>query len=496
MYQRVKEYIRRYHMLDGKDRVIAGVSGGADSICLLFMLAKMSRESGFSIVAVHVHHGLRGDAADGDAAYVADVCKELGVGLQTFYEDVRGYAREKGLTLEEAGRDVRRSIFEKVMRLEKGTKIALAHHRNDNAETLVWNLCRGCGLRGLGGIAPVAGAWIRPLLCLKRDEIESYLENRGISYCTDESNFTDDHTRNRIRAHVIPYLEEQVNPRAVCHMSETMEQMRLVGEFVEQEVKRYEARCVRYQGDRAVLIESEFRQVPDALRGFVLHEMLCSMAGKRKDIGSVHMEALEELRKRQVGRQVQLPYRLCARRCYEGIEVFSGLMRQEDHAEAKSRERKAEYELSEEALRSGGKAEPGSVFSGCPVEWNVFERTIDMVIFPENPYTKWFDYDIIKNTVKIRHRQPGDYITISKEGGIQKLKQYFINEKIPGSLRDRIWLAADGHHIMWIVGYRQNQKYQITDKTRRILELKFYGGQDDGRKRQSNDFRDRSREKD
>ena len=132
----------------------------------------------------------------------------------------------------------------------------------------------------------------------------------------------------------------------------------------------------------------------------------------------------------------------------------------------------------------------------CPAEARVFERTADMVIFPENPYTKWFDYDIIENTVKIRHRRPGDYITISKEGGTQKLKQYFINEKIPGGLRDRIWLAADGQHIMWVAGYRQNQKYQITDKTRRILELKFYGGQDDGRKRQSDDFGDGGCEKD
>lgn len=475
MYQRVKEYIRRYHMLDGKDRVIAGVSGGADSICLLFMLEEMSRESGFSIVAVHVHHGLREDAADRDAAYVKAVCGKLGVGLRTFYEDVRGYAREKGLTLEEAGREVRRKIFEKVMGQEKGTKIALAHHQNDNAETLVWNLCRGCGLKGLGGIAPAVGVWIRPLLCLNREEIESYLENRGISYCTDESNLSDDYTRNRIRGHVIPYLEEQVNSRAVLHMSETMEQMRLVGEFVGQEVRRYEKACVRYRGCKALLIESEFRQVPEALRGFVLQEMLYKVAGRRKDIGSIHIRALEELQKRQVGRQVHLPYQMCARRCYEGIEVSAG--------------------------KNGGEVIPmqkesPAEFCGCPVQARVFERTADMVIFPENPYTKWFDYDIIKNTVKIRHREPGDYITISKEGGTQKLKQYFINEKIPGSLRDRIWLAADGRHIMWIVGYRQNQKYQITDKTRQILELKFYGGQDDGRKRQSDDFGDGGYEKD
>ena len=495
MYQRVKEYIRRYHMLDGRDRVIAGVSGGADSICLLFMLIELSRESGFSVSAVHVHHGLRGDAADADAAFVKKLCGEQGVELRIFYEDVRGYAREKGLTQEEAGRNLRRENFLRVLEETGGTKIALAHHQNDNAETLIWNLCRGCGLRGLKGIAPAAGVWIRPLLCLKREEIESYLENRGISYCTDESNLTDDYTRNRIRNHVTPYLEQHVNSRAVLHMSETMEQMRLVGEFVEQEVKRYGDMCIRYRDEEtevsgrgrsgalvsgAVLYDAKFQQVPEALRGFVLQEMICRVAGRRKDIGNIHIKILEELLVKQVGRQVQLPYGVCARRCYEGIELFV-LPPRESPGET-------EYELF-------GDMDEGTLHT-CPVEARVFQRTADMVIFPENPYTKWFDYDIIKNTVKIRHREPGDYITIAKDGGAQKLKQYFINEKIPGSLRDKIWLAADGKHIMWIVGYRQNQKYQIAEKTRRILELKFYGGQDDGRKRQSDDFRSGGCEKD
>lgn len=111
---------------------------------------------------------------------------------------------------------------------------------------------------------------------------------------------------------------------------------------------------------------------------------------------------------------------------------------------------------------------------------DIFEKPVKGVIFPEKNYTKWFDYDIIKNTVKIRHRQPGDYITIQTSGGTQKLKQYFINEKIPQSERDAVWLLADGRHIMWIVGYRQNQAYQVTDKTRRILEVEFYGGKKDG----------------
>ena len=229
MYQRVKEYIQRYHMLEKEDKVVTGVSGGADSICLLFMLIELQKELGFSIVAVHVHHGLREGTADADAAYVQKVCREQGIDLRIFREDVKKYAKKNKLTLEEAGRNVRRMRFGQVLEESGGTKIALAHHQNDNAETLIWNLCRGCGLKGMGGIAPVDGVYVRPLLCLKRKEIESYLAERGISYCTDETNLEDDYTRNRIRSHVIPYLEEQINQQTVEHMADTMELMRKLG---------------------------------------------------------------------------------------------------------------------------------------------------------------------------------------------------------------------------------------------------------------------------
>ena len=465
MYQRVREYIRRYHMLDKEDRVIAGVSGGADSICLLFMLMKLKEELNLDVLAVHVHHGLRGEDADADAEYVRRICDEWGVGLRTFREDVRKLAGQSGLSLEEAGRDIRREIFLKV-RGELGSgKIALAHHQNDNAETLIWNLCRGCGIRGLGGIAPVTGPWIRPLLYLKREEIESYLKNRGISYCTDETNLEDDYTRNRIRRHVIPYLEEQVNRQTVLHMSETMEQMRVLGEYIQQETARYGAGCIRYEEDRAVLDKEQFLQTPEALRPSVIHEMLCHVAGRRKDLETEHTRMLMELLDRQVGRQVHLPYGMCARRCYEGIELSA-----------------AGEHLQIAGADGDAVCGAGDGTKECPAVCRVFGRTGNRVIFPENPYTKWFDYDIIKNTVKMRHREPGDYITISKDGRTQKLKQYFINEKIPARQRDKIWLAADGKHIMWIVGYRQNQKYQITEKTRRILEIEFYGGQSDGGK--------------
>jgi len=219
MYQKVSAYIKEHQMLNEQDRVIVGVSGGADSICLLFMLIEMQKKMEFSIVAVHINHGLRGEAALRDEEYVQKVCAEQDVELVIFHEDIREFAKTQGYTEEEAGRELRRKRFQQVLEERKGTKIALAHHKNDNVETFLWNLCRGTGLKGMRGILPASGVWIRPLLCLSRKEIETYLEQIGISYCTDETNYEDIYTRNRIRNHVIPYLEEHINAQSVSHMS-------------------------------------------------------------------------------------------------------------------------------------------------------------------------------------------------------------------------------------------------------------------------------------
>ena len=462
MEHRVKAYVKKYHMLEKKDKVIVGVSGGADSVCLLFMLLGLQKEMEISVIAVHVHHGLRGKSADADAQYVQQICKEQGIELYTYYEDVARLSKLEKLTLEEAGRIARRRVFQEVMEKCGGTKIALAHHENDNAETLIWNLSRGCGLKGMGGISPIEGVYIRPLLCLQRKEIESYLENRGISYCTDETNLEENYTRNRIRKHVIPYLETEINRKVVAHMSETMSRMRELEEYIRNEAIRYAKCCVKKEEKdaekRMYLIKEEFLKVPKAVRPYILQELLCQMAGQRKDIESIHVQMLGELLEKQVGREMYLPYGILANRSYEGLEI-----------------RKREEKMSKRMSKTG---ENGQDITAM----RVFDKSQEIGLFPQNPYTKWFDYDKIKDTVQIRHREPGDYITIDRNGGTQKLKQYFINEKIPKEIRNEIWLAADGNHIIWIIGYRQNQAYQITEDTRKILEIEFYGGREDGRK--------------
>lgn len=466
MYSKVREYIKTCRMLKDKDKIIAGISGGADSICLLFMLLKLREEMDIEVIAVHIHHGLRGERADADEAYVREVCAKEGIELFVYHENVAEYAHRHGLTVEEAGRMVRRSRFNQVMREQRGNCIALAHHKNDNAETVLWNLCRGTGLKGMGGISPKNGVWIRPLLCLERAEIESYLEKRGISYCTDETNMEDGYTRNRIRNHVFPYLEKNINEKTVMHIAECAVKLRAIGEYVEEETARYAAMCAAEKDGGRILVEKElYEQVPNALKTEVLYKLLCDTAGKRKDLEEVHVVKVQELLKNHAGRKVDLPYGLEAVRNYEGICI-------QKKTDKVQKGKKPAYQM------------------------RVFEKTSESLTFSQKNYTKWFDYDIISNTVKIRHREPGDYIVIDKEGRKQKLKQYFINTKIPREDRDDIWLAADGKEIMWIVGCRQSQAYQVTDSTKRILEISFYGGEMDGGDSKSVDSGIRGREED
>lgn len=452
MYQKIRAYVKKWHMLQKEDSVIVGVSGGADSVCLLFVLVELQKELGFALMAVHVNHGIRGLEAERDAMYVKELCRQWNVRLKIYEEDVPAYAKENRLTEEEAGREVRRTCFKKVLKEWGGTKIALAHHENDNVETLIWNLCRGTGIRGLGGIAPVNGVWIRPLLCVQRREIETFLEKKGIFYCTDVTNEDRRYMRNRIRLDVIPYLTDCVNTESVSHMAKTMDRMYELEQYILEEIARYKSKCIVWKKGKRIILMAQYKKIPKALRNNVLHEVLCEAAGKRKDIEEIHVTMVRELFDRQVGKRVNLPYEMTAVRIYDGIRL--------------------EKHLPETTCAEDG----NELFS-----IRVFDREAGNLTFPEKIYTKWFDYDIIKNTVKIRHRMSGDSIVINKDGGRKKLKQYFVDQKISQEDRDKVWIAADGDDVLWIVGYRQSQKYQITEQTKKILEIKYCGGQENGR---------------
>ena len=467
MLDKIKRYVAEWQMLTSEDRVIVGVSGGADSVCLLLVLLELKKDIGFDVVAVHVNHGLRGTYADADEAYVKQFCEERQVPVETFFVDVDAVSKERKQSTEEAGREVRRECFEKTRAKYHGTKIALAHHQNDNAETFLFRLARGTGLKGLGGMAPVKDEYIRPLLCVDRDGIEEYLEEQGVIYCTDASNASDEYARNRIRNQIIPPMINGVNSRTVTHINRTMENMREISDYLEKQAEECAEHCVKQAEQGDVIQEEAYRLVPSVLQGLLIKSVMSRVCGKEKDLEEIHVKQIEDLFNKQTGRKIDLPYQMEAWRVYDGVEIS----RKKEQQETATREIFFDIKNHNTTYQWGNHEISCRILNKMQIDGETLEKS----------HTKWFDCDIIKHGISIRTRRQGDYITIHPDGRTQKIKTYFINEKIPKEERDNILLVADGNHILWIVGYRVNCAYQVNQNTKCVLEIHIDKGEENGR---------------
>lgn len=457
MYDKICSYADKYKMFFGIQRVVVGLSGGADSVCLLHVLKKISLEKGFTLVAVHVHHGLRGMEADRDRDFCVSLCREWDVPLREYYFDVAEYARQEGITSEEAGRFLRYQSFRKEAG-EHGA-IAVAHHRKDQAETVIFNLCRGSGLRGIRGMLPVRDGIIRPLLDCDREEIEGYLEELGIPYETDSTNLGNEYTRNRIRNHVIPMLTSEVNQQAVKNIAALAEHASAAEDYLNRlSLKTYES--LRVLQRKGVLIR-DLTTLDEYLCQRVLLLGIGEVAGGLKDIGAHHVHQVMELLYKPSGTVIQIRAGCQAEKTQDGL-YLSGEGAEE------------EWEPVEVVVPSV--VRPWNLeasFEFSLINWTKDEKISNEV------YTKCFDYDKIKFGLQLRKRQPGDYIVIDKDGHRKKLKQYFIDEKIPRRMREETILLADGNHIIWVVGGRIGADYRITDTTEKVIRVD-YGGKSNG----------------
>lgn len=498
MYQKVLSYVNQHHMLTQGDGIVAGVSGGADSVCLLFVLRKMMESFGGKLYVAHVNHGLRGEDALADQEFVRNLCKEWDLPFYLKSVDLRAIAKEKKLTEEEAGRLVRYDFFREVAKKTRAGKIAVGHNANDNAETLLFHLIRGSNLKGLCGISPVQGQIIRPLLCVQRGEIEAYVRENGLNFCMDKTNLEDTYTRNRIRHKLLPLMEE-INPEAVEAIGRAAEACAFSADFIEGEVKAASERFVRRdEGLKQFVIEKEaFSSLQPAVFDGLLMEVLSLAAGSRKDVGAVHIGALRALQKGETGKSLNLPYAVRAENVYGNL-VFhkiteDGNVRKggpEDKGEELGFRLFGELVLSKDPMEGEIPLPEG----GC-IQYSLENYEKNMKI-PKNRYTKWLDYDIIDGTLQFRTRKPGDWIQVLARGGRKKLKDYLIDEKIPRSERDRIVLLTLGDEILWAVGYRLSERAKITEKTKHILKLTYIGGNADGREDSGADFPGRCGESD
>ncbi len=469
--KRIFEYCEKYQMFEDGDGVVLGVSGGADSVCLLFALYELQSKWNLRLHVVHVNHGIRPDATE-DAAYVRQLCEERGIPFYLYEVSVEELAKQLGCSTEEAGRQVRYEAFAQVMQEQKCQKIAVAHNSNDRAETMLFHLFRGTGLTGLAGIRPKREQIIRPLLGLSRADIEVYLQERRISYRHDSTNDSDDYTRNKIRHHILPYAEQEIVHGTMGNMTRTADILAETEQYIEEQVKIAKKDCVteasgEISGFRLQL--EAFSRLHEFMKKRLVLELLKELTPEHKDIAAVHVEDVCLLFGREGNREIHLPYGIRARRQYE--ELFLERHECNDTGyEFEEIQIMREEIGTEELVFSLGRGR--QMYLKC---LDVEKNTNNLKDIPQNQYTKWFDYDKIIGCLTLRNRRTGDYL-IMRSGEVlkhKKIKDYMITEKIPKIRRGQIPLLAEGDHVLWLVGYRISEYYKVDENTKRILQVHF-----------------------
>ena len=319
-----QDLIRRYSMLPQEGTVLCAVSGGADSMCLLVWLRELSEAYGFTVAAAHYHHGLRGESADRDEAFVRDFCEKEEIPFYAEHGDVAAAAREHGWSVEEAARNLRYDFLRRTAVKIGAVRIATAHNRGDNAETVLMHLIRGTGLTGLVGISPVRDIFIRPLLSTSREEIEGYLAQKGISYVQDETNDEVIFTRNKIRHELMPLLRE-INPRVEEALNQTAGLLRQDEDYLNRVTERV-CKTVAVREQRAALSRAELTDLPEALQSRVIRYMLDVLKVSKKDISARHVQAIRDLaRDSGPTAQLSLPRGIIARNEQETFAIYAAV---------------------------------------------------------------------------------------------------------------------------------------------------------------------------
>ena len=458
--EQTERFILESGMLRQKESVTVGISGGADSVCLFLQLYKLKEMLGIELKAVTVEHGIRGDESEKDAEFSKKFCEERGIPCRIVHVDAPKRAAEKGISLEEAARQLRYEAF--FENTDPGDTIALAHHLEDQAETVIFHMIRGSGVRGLTGMraeTEVNGRHlIRPLLFATKQEITAELTREGISWCTDSTNADINYARNRIRAVIIPELM-QINAGAVRHICEAADDVgKMYDGFFEEETEYLTANDTGKGLDCTAL-----RNTDDYTRGMVIMEYLRQHLKSIKDVGREHIDVLSKLVKKGQNFTYDLP---------AGAKVFFeyGVLRTGWQDSSMQNENSVYF--SKDELKTAGAAhfETGRFSISLEIRGFFSSQIKDI---PQKNYEKWLDYDKINNSFCIRSRRTGDYFTI--EGGHrQKFKDFCVNEKIPAAERDQIPLLVSGeHHILAALGTeRISVDAKVTEQTRKILVIR------------------------
>ncbi len=465
--QRVLRFIKEENLISGRQKLVVAVSGGPDSVCLLHILVKLQKELDIKLHVAHLNHQLRGAESEADARYVADLSHSLDIPATIERHDVKSYHSQHHTSLEEAAREVRYKFLAQVAGAVGAERTAVGHTVDDHVETILMHLIRGSGTRGLKGLRPLSRwqstgtslAVIRPLLPLSREETAAYCQQYRLNPCTDESNTSLVPFRNRIRHELLPQLQSY-NPQVAEALLRTARIAADELDFIDKEVARVWRKVARKQANTVVLDKQSFLRLPPALKRHLLRNAIEELLGNLKDIEARHIEEVMDILGKPAGKKISLPDGLTFTIDYDRYLLGSD-------ASALSPFPVLE---GESKLNIPGKTSvPGWDIEAIIVDPSGAKKKDEET----NDLTASFDFDKAGNQLTVRRRQPGDRFQPLGMSQPKKLNEFMIDARVPQAWRQRIPIVGSPEQIIWVVGWRIDERARVSPNTKKVLCLKF-----------------------
>jgi tRNA(Ile)-lysidine synthase len=459
--ERVLGFIREHCPPAPGSRLLVAVSGGPDSVCLLHILTRLREALGIELHAAHLDHQLRGAESESDAQYVAGLTQSLGIPLTIESRQVRAYRARKGISLEEAAREVRYDFLAQTAKAVGAVEVAVGHTRDDNIETILMHLIRGSGLRGLQGLRPRT-EWpaasgltiIRPLLSISREETQGYCREHGLSPRLDSSNLSLSPLRNRIRLKLMPRLKDY-NPRIAEALLRTARLAADDTAFLEAAGEHAWKETARLKEGVIMLDKERLLELTPALKRQVLRKTLGKLSGSLKDIEARHIEAMMNALNKPAGRSLNLPDGLAMTIEYDRYLVGKGPLTLAPPP--------LETELP---LNIPGETRlPGWQVSASVTGPQPAEDTDNL--------SACFDLDKTGERLSVRKRRRGDHFQPLGMSQTKRLNRFMIDEKVPRRLRESVPVVCSPEQIVWVVGSRIDDRVKVTGETRRVLRITF-----------------------
>lgn len=458
MKEKAIKTIKKYNLIEEHDKIVIGVSGGPDSMALLYLLNDIKEELDFKIFVAHVNHGIRKDEADEDERFVKNICGKLSVPFYSIKVNMDEYAKKNKLTSEEAGRAIRYNFFNKILKDIGGSKIAVAHNKNDQAETLLMRFFRGTGIEGLKGMDYKNKNIIRPLLDISREEIEKYCSSNNIETRTDWTNLEPIYGRNKIRLEVIPYITKNYNEGIIDTLARTSKLMKLDSEYILDNAKKIFNNIVIEETSEGIVLDGKkLKREHYSIKSRVIRQSIEKVLGNLTGIEEKHINnAIKLLDKNITGKSINITNNIVIKISYGNL-----------------------------IIKKLKKTKINSFMYSIPIEGSVYIQELnafctskvlsisEINIKNSSKFVKYFDYDKINNRLYIRNRRDGDRFIPLGMTGSKKLKDFFIDEKIPREKRDYIPIIEDNGKIIWVVGYRISEEYKVSSSTSKVLEINF-----------------------